>query len=249
MEPDGSTWADRDSVFIVMLVPATASARSPRFVVECYDLVRRRHDRIVFRTSGGECVCGHLCLRRIEKSPLQAATAAETRELEPVVERRETRDEFVSSSHVGFRECREAHRPGHGRVTLPGAGDREARHRREHGVRTPVRLVKQDADGFVHSVAKDDDLRGPSGEQGLEVLDVAFGPETVADLAVGPCQTADAELFVGMSQLQARFKLSGLERALHHPTAVEDDAVARSESVPPRRKTPRPATGRCRGWK
>jgi len=83
-------------------------------------------------------------------------------------------------------------------------------------------------EGLVHPVAKHDDLRGPRGEQRFEVLDVALGAEPVADLVTRPREAADAEFFIGVSEVQSRLEVTGFEQALDHPATVEKKAVARA---------------------
>ena len=58
------------------------------------------------------------------------------------------------------------------------------------------------------SLAQHDNLRAPCGEQGLEVLDVALGPEKVADFVACPRETANAEFFAGMRELKAGFEVT-----------------------------------------
>ena len=61
------------------------------------------------------------------------------------------------------------------------------------------------------------------------MLDIAFGAEAVADFVARPREAADAEFFIGVSEVQARLEVTGFEQAFDHGVAVEQDSVAGSE--------------------
>ena len=81
-------------------------------------------------------------------------------------------------------------------------------------------------EGFIHAEAEDDMVGGPLGEEVLEVVDVAFGTQAVADFVAGPSKTAELEFFVWMCQLDEGFEGAGFLKAFDKGVAVEEDAVA-----------------------
>ena len=65
---------------------------------------------------------------------------------------------------------------------------------------------------FVQSIAEDDRVRRPLGEQVLHVLGVAFQSKAIANLITSPGQAADLKPGFRLRDLEARLQLSMLEQ-------------------------------------
>ena len=66
----------------------------------------------------------------------------------------------------------------------------------------------------------------PLGEEVLEVIDVTFRAEAVADFIAGPGEAAEFEVFKRVSQLDEGFEGAGFLKAFDEGVAVEENAVA-----------------------